>query len=584
MSTGLLSLNVHEPLAFEGTEICLHPEIFQQSVLSAVPGGSIGTRHSVSSTSNTASSATVGVLRNACVNSVSSGRLHGLAHLSSNEKGPISASDGVARDSRRLQPGDVIMIRVWDPLPSDQRVKSTSIQRQSSPVVFQAQAATVSNNALSTNQSSSAGAPVLNVPSLESSQSTDHKHQDLLMKTSNLTPKSQNDNSQKDDCSILGGSAIISSPTARDHSSALLSSGSLRSPEFSPRASPPLSTEETELTTAASGLVEKSVASCSRPPVVPRGRSSGLTSNSLLGSMSSKSIVVPGQPGPASHSLQSSRVVTSIDSFSRTRISPVPSSMHPKTRHIRDLSDISTDTTFGFAFGQGGGSQSPSIDTTKTVMLGDGEGDDTLTEIANTHSLRVNFVMLVTEKSLKGIKASSRTHVSILRQVADLYNLSTYDIVTVQKLVGRDAENALQAASADFVLVTIKDQFLSRGELHFFQDALIGSWIYEGQRLFEPSRGIHANAREIRHEGINVCSGILTESTNIVFRSRSSRIFWLVQMSAEMWDFASPFQASQKASYCEIYFDKFISFVYDLFEKWEHVSNLKHYDSVLANL
>lgn len=213
------------------------------------------------------------------------------------------------------------------------------------------------------------------------------------------------------------------------------------------------------------------------------------------------------------------------------------------------------------------------MDTTKTTVLGSfsGECDETLSEIASTHNLRLSFVMLVTEKSLKGLKASSRTHISILRQIADLYHLSTYDMVTVQKLAGIDAQNALRAVSADFLLVTIKDQFLSRGDLLYFQNSLVGSWIYEGQRLFEPNRGIHANAREIRHGGASVCSGIVTESTKFVYRSRSSRIFWLVQMSAEMWDYASPFQASQKESYCEVYFDRFISFVYDLFEKWKQV-------------
>ena len=32
-------------------------------------------------------------------------------------------------------------------------------------------------------------------------------------------------------------------------------------------------------------------------------------------------------------------------------------------------------------------------------------------------------------------------------------------------------------------------------------------------------------------------SGVVTESTKFVFRSRSARIIWLVQISAEMFDF-----------------------------------------------
>ena len=58
----------------------------------------------------------------------------------------------------------------------------------------------------------------------------------------------------------------------------------------------------------------------------------------------------------------------------------------------------------------------------------------------------------------------------------------------------------------------------------------------------------------------------------ITFRSRSSRIFWLVQISAEMWDYASPYErerGEENESVCEIYFDKWISFVHRLFDKWK---------------
>ena len=60
----------------------------------------------------------------------------------------------------------------------------------------------------------------------------------------------------------------------------------------------------------------------------------------------------------------------------------------------------------------------------------------------------------------------------------------------------------------------------------------------------------------------------------ITFRSRSARIFWLVQISAEMWDYASPYErerGDENESLCEIYFDKWISFVYRLFERWKEL-------------
>ena len=129
------------------------------------------------------------------------------------------------------------------------------------------------------------------------------------------------------------------------------------------------------------------------------------------------------------------------------------------------------------------------------------------------------------------LKGSARTQVSLLRAVADLYSLSNYDTVTIRRVDPADEKERLRAHRADFVLVTIKDQFISRGEMHsFLQDTLVGSWVYEGQRLFEASRNIQAHARQIRHQDLKVPSGIITDETKITFRSRSARFVWLVQM------------------------------------------------------
>ena len=50
---------------------------------------------------------------------------------------------------------------------------------------------------------------------------------------------------------------------------------------------------------------------------------------------------------------------------------------------------------------------------------------------------------------------------------------------------------------------------------------------------------MQAQIQELRIEAMsmNTSSGIITKKTKFVFRSRSSRIIWLLQMSAEMWDF-----------------------------------------------
>ncbi|RHY00816.1 hypothetical protein DYB36_005826 [Aphanomyces astaci] len=62
----------------------------------------------------------------------------------------------------------------------------------------------------------------------------------------------------------------------------------------------------------------------------------------------------------------------------------------------------------------------------------------------------------------------------------------------------------------------------------------------------------------------NVLCGVMGTDTKLILRSRSSRIFWLVHMSPEMWDFADD---------GEMYFEKLIHrFVRSLVVKWQEAS------------
>ena len=228
------------------------------------------------------------------------------------------------------------------------------------------------------------------------------------------------------------------------------------------------------------------------------------------------------------------------------------------SRHFRDISDMTMDTDVGDLLAHA------SMDS-HDLVLPSGEQLNHMSKISSTHTLRLSFVMMVGEKTLTSLKGNSRSQVSMLRQVADLYNLSPYDMVTVHKIDKEEEPHVLKQVSADFVTVTIKDQFISRGEMHFFQASLIGRWIYEGERLISLNK-IKAHAREIRHKNRSAKSGIVTNDTKITFRSRSARFVWLVQLSCEMWDYASPASNS-----CELYFDKFVNFMYKLFRKWKEL-------------
>jgi hypothetical protein len=196
---------------------------------------------------------------------------------------------------------------------------------------------------------------------------------------------------------------------------------------------------------------------------------------------------------------------------------------------------------------------------------------DILESLQETHFVRISFVMPVSDESLKSIKSSARTKVSLLRRVADLYQITGFDTVTVTQVPRRNAPFVQQQISADFVTITFKDQFVSRGDMFYFQRSFLNSWVYEGKRL--SFNGIRTNTKVIRHGDHPIRSGIISEDTKLTFRSRSARIIWLVQMSSEMWDFASPYKAvgnqKNKEPSCETYFNKFISFARKLFEKWK---------------
>lgn len=120
--------------------------------------------------------------------------------------------------------------------------------------------------------------------------------------------------------------------------------------------------------------------------------------------------------------------------------------------------------------------------------------------------MRISFVMPVSDQSLKSIKSTARTKVSLLRRVADLYQITSFDTVTVTQIPRRNIPFVQQQISADFVTITFKDQFVSRGDMFYFQRSFLNSWVYEGKRL--SFNGIRTNTKVIRHGDHVVRSGM----------------------------------------------------------------------------
>lgn len=123
--------------------------------------------------------------------------------------------------------------------------------------------------------------------------------------------------------------------------------------------------------------------------------------------------------------------------------------------------------------------------------------------------------------------ATGRLEISLLKTIADCVNFKQFSRIVVDHI-------AEEEASVDFVELSFKKQYLPRGNMMRFKHGLLGRAIHVNQNLNISS--IQAQIQDLRKDKIPTVSGVITESTKFVFRSKSSRIIWLVQISAEMWD------------------------------------------------
>jgi len=540
ITTGILSLNIHDSLAFDGIELCLNPDIFTRSEY----GGAAGIGASSICSGNSASNDTL----------------------------------------TEMSAGDIIEVRVWDPLPKEaDRINSPAsstgmlkhLQHSSIPLTH-----VQMNNILGSasfgrdHKSTIFGEgrivePGGAIPNLR------HRHKNLF------------EQNVLHDKAVIGGQNVIVSSPKSDSGNDRKSLSDLYDGRMKDKAVPIKTALATTfnhnvfnscsvipITTNNAINMTELYTQQQLPPIFPRNRSGTVEASNLHVFSTSKS--------------RKPQTITYRRATSSSVAMPFPK-RSPKqqrrqlnkptilsTGHSRTISDMTADTTCQLDNIINDGTaiyrlEFPDVTIDKGVPTDNSYNTEVL-NITTTHRLRLSFVLKVTEKTLTSFKGNSRTQISILRKVANLYNLSNYDFVTVHKIEPQDEEEVMKAVSADFVVVTIKDQYISRGDMLSFQTKLIGSWIYEGQRLTESTQKIKAHAREIRHGNFSAKSGIVTDRTNITFRSRSARIVWLVQLSLEMWEYSLPYERQyEPESVCEIYFDQWIRFLYKLFKKWKEL-------------
>lgn len=122
---------------------------------------------------------------------------------------------------------------------------------------------------------------------------------------------------------------------------------------------------------------------------------------------------------------------------------------------------------------------------------------------------------------------AGRLEISILKSIADSANLKQYSRVVVDHISEKEAE-------LDFVELSFRRQYLQRGNMLRFKNYVIGRTVHLNQNMAIHS--MQAQIQDLRTDSKLMTSGLITNSTKFVFRSKSSRIVWLVQISAEMWD------------------------------------------------
>jgi hypothetical protein len=165
----------------------------------------------------------------------------------------------------------------------------------------------------------------------------------------------------------------------------------------------------------------------------------------------------------------------------------------------------------------------------------------------HTHSQH-KLTLRVSSLQAKG----GRLEISILKSIAEAFNLVSYVKVYVQVV---DATSA----RVDFVELAFRNKFVQRGDMTRYKKNMLGRTVHINQNI--DLEGVNMLTQEISLQEQPLKCGIITENTNVVFRSRSARVFWLVQISSEMWEIDKN---------GDLYFEVFLKqFVEPIIDRWK---------------
>lgn len=356
-TTGLVSLSIHEALTFDGVEIALNPDLFSDPSPSrqSVVGRPLGNASIASS-----------AVQNSLHRRTGSDSLVAVpsddTKTDDDAKPPIvnSASFSTANSfpNKRLEVGDMIEIRVWDQLPGSTKGSPQTLKRRSPPTskdIFRG--------------GSGSNSVMEGVPTTRKTFGTS-KTLEAAASTLKLTKSISEAGSLEYSKADSPKEGDVSTVSSAEHSKDIIG--------ITPESSSPTGTVPNTVTAQnndnrASGM----------PPTFPRNRADTADGNSRLTT----------KPPPVQRT-RTSTTAPGDTNETRKRVQNA-GTLKSTVGHVRDISDMTMDTILG-----------SSIVPESAETCDEGEEDDTLSKISSTHSLRLSFVMLVSERTLTSLKVS----------------------------------------------------------------------------------------------------------------------------------------------------------------------------------
>lgn len=458
MTTGLVSLSVHDSLTFEGVEIAINPELFTNK------GGTSNVVSTLHSRDSSFASVSVSVSTpfptvpppsplisspmSSQDDSAASHSLRGESIISGAGSGSLSGSGMHSpKINATIQAGDMIEIKVWDrkPNPNQQSPKASQNSHERRKTHTRGNTNSSINSSATTVKINGSRGLNDNVNLLTKASSR------LQQQISISAQQQQQQQTQEPSCHPLskrppmvpprsGGVSLAASPKQANSSDTDANQQNFTQRTSSDMSDSSLLQSVDELPVSPSTLPRREEKDLANPVAIAEN-DSGRAGLSVI------------QSAPLPPPVPKGTIEMGANTNTNTG---TPPSFFETSHHSRISSLGSTiSNIYGAPADNSSMSMPMSMAFDSTITSKTQEDHDPLEQISQTHVVRKKFVAALTEKSFSALKASGRTQISILKNVADLYGLNSYDLVTVTKIDKSLEAGVVVDTQADFVTVSL---------------------------------------------------------------------------------------------------------------------------------